>query len=747
MRLQNSTVTTTVLIGSTLIGFSASNNALAAESSAAATSETQLEEVVVTAERRVADIQKSANSVTVRTGADLQTQGRYSLVQILEDVPGVQAAPPFGSPTNGSDSAGGGVIIRGIPSGTGGGGAPASIAPAAAIYVDGVYEGIGGTYDIDRVEVLRGPQGTLYGRSATSGLVATHTANPSLDKVGGNASAEFGNYSLQHYSAAVNVPLVDNILAVRIAGQRYQRDGYLAPADDAVATTDGRIKLLFQPNENLSVLLAAALQNNHPTDAGSVSFPTPDTYKFNPSTATEGHNKTRQYWAEVNWNLGFATLTWQPTYRSYSSNSVFSLNIPGLFSLNTVTVTPLDHFHTEELRLTSNGDSKLSWLAGAYYYDNDLQSQSRTDNLTLGIMQANAALKRRTHDTGLYVQATYDLSDSWRLTGGVRYDKTGVKVVEDYTADSLPPVVVRTTKSIPDPAIGENGIRKWQNTTFKARVEHDLTPQNLLYASISTGFSPGDVALTQDTNNHPFVNELQAETLTSYEIGSKNRFLDNALQVNGSAFYYDYGAYQTVGVDLNLSTAPGPQQAIAGTLAAPAQVIGAEFETIYQLTPRDRIGFNLAYTNAYYVGKRDTLIQVGANTVTFATYFAQDKIPRVTPYSAQLTYDHSFTLPGSSKLTLHGDARYMSAHDLSNVKEIQVLHGALPFVRVGDEVVGNVNLTWASSGGNYSVTGYVRNVGGNRYKSTLNSNGNATITYSGSVFDPRTYGIVLNARF
>jgi iron complex outermembrane receptor protein len=142
-----------------------------------------LEEIVITAERRVEDVQKTAASVSVRSGEEMATQGRYSLQSIIQDVPGITGAVLDSTATSvggGTDMAGAGLTIRGIQSNVGVGGSATSTAPAAAIYVDGVYEGVGGNYDIDRVEVLRGPQGTLYGRSATSGLVAIHTRDPSL---------------------------------------------------------------------------------------------------------------------------------------------------------------------------------------------------------------------------------------------------------------------------------------------------------------------------------------------------------------------------------------------------------------------------------------------------------------------------------------------------------------------------------------------------------------------------------------
>jgi hypothetical protein len=135
--------------------------------------------------------------------------------------------------------------------------------------------------------------------------------------------------------------------------------------------------------------------------------------------------------------------------------------------------------------------------------------------------------------------------------------------------------------------------------------------------------------------------------------------------------------------------------------------------------------------------------------VTFATYFYRDEIPGVVPISANLSLDHSMVIPGGAKLTLHGDARYIGARYLSAVKEIQAPWGAEAFVHADDKVVGNISATLATSNNNYSLTTYVRNVGQNRYKSTAGAQGNSSssISYGTGLYDPRTYGVVLNARF
>jgi outer membrane receptor protein involved in Fe transport len=702
----------------------------------------QLQEVVITAERRESDVQKTATSVSVRSGSELQDQGRYTLGQILEDVPGVTggaaAAPvPGGS---GVDTAAPGVTIRGIKSNAGAIGNVTSAAAAAAVYVDGVYEGVGGGYDIDRVEILRGPQGTLYGRSATSGLLAIHTNDPKLDRLGGDGVVELGNFNLQHYTGVVNVPLVDNVLGIRVAGNRYERDGYfVAKGDGAVTSTDAKVKVLYKPNDDFSLLLGYALQNNDTHSGGTtISLSTPDTFAYTPTPLATGNNDFRQYWALLNWNLGFATLTYQPAYRTWTSDGVAYTRGPAPpQNVDSTINVPRDHFDTQELRLSSNPDSKLSWQAGAVYYDNSLSSHLVVKLVSLGITPIDALVREKTTSaTGVFAEATYPVAESWRVTAGARYDQTKVSVVEDYAS------VTGVTQTLS----GEAGTRRFNNFTYKARLEHDLTAQNLLYASVSTGFSPGDVSVSTGASGTPFVVDLRAETLTAYEIGSKNRFLDNRLQVNGAVYYYDYGAYQTAAVNINNTGATTAVGSV--TLAAPAKVLGGELETIFQLTPSDRAALNLAYTDAYFVDKNRPINAGPGTTVTFAQYFTRDEIPDVTPFTANLSYDHVFRLPADSTLTLHGAARYLSGHALINLPAIHSADGTYAFIHVGGQWVEDLSATWASASKRFSVTGYARNIGDNQYKSAAFVQDVLGVsTKLGTPYDPRTYGAVLNVHF
>lgn len=713
-----------------------------------ATSNDTLEEIVVTAERRVEDAQRTGTSISVRSGEDLLRDGKFSLSSILEDIPGVTGGAAFatgGTGGGGTDTPASGLVIRGIPSNVGAGGSTTSTAPAAAIYVDGVYNGIGGGYDIDRVEMLRGPQGTLYGRSATAGLVAIHTRNPDLSAVGGSTTVEAGNHNLQHYTAVLNLPMNDK-LGVRVAGNRYERDGFLDADAGAVRSTDGKIKVLYQPNDDFSLLVGAAVQDNVDHSGGHLIGVNPDPQQVVYADIPMGEvtNKFRQYWAELNWDVGFGTLTYQPAYRSWVQEGV--LYAYGVLGYVTEPVTtPKDHFVTHELRLSSSPDSKLIWQVGTLYYDNDLEN---TNSVYLGpidpaVLAYTDIVTKETKAFGTFAQATYPVTDTWRVTAGVRYDKTKVTATESY---QLGPFLVGPGPLPPPFTLsGDQGKRDFSNWTYKLRLEHDLTTANLLYASVSTGFSPGDVTVTAScpadvSATPPCAMELTAETLTSYEIGSKNRFLDDTLQANVSAFYSKYGSYQSAAINVN--EAAGPP--LFAPLSAPLESYGLELEMLYKFTAADLLGFNFGWTQSQYVDK----------PALFARFVAEDDVTSNSapasvapiPLSASLSYQHTFILAGDSTLSLRGEALYSGSHG-GHVNQAQKDAGQQPLVDVDSAVLGNVSATWAANK-HLTVGGYVRNVTDHRYftKVSVDTSANGYM-FQQTLNDPRTYGVVLNVSF
>ena len=198
-------------------------------------------------------------------------------------------------------------------------------------------------------------------------------------------------------------------------------------------------------------------------------------------------------------------------------------------------MTPESKFTTHELRFTSKYDSTLQWQFGGSHYDNKLSDFneliSYPPNPQPGL-NFRTSSKKSTKAYRAFGEATWSFRPDTRLTAGLRYDHTEVQTDQCYTS------ILLITQCIP--SASESGIRKFDNVTYKARLEHDLTPSNLIYAGVATGFSPGDITLGTNANRQPEVVLLDAETLTAYELGSKNRFLDNRLQLNGSVYYNNY---------------------------------------------------------------------------------------------------------------------------------------------------------------------------------------------------------------
>jgi outer membrane receptor protein involved in Fe transport len=711
-----------------------------------------LQEITVTAERRTTGVQKTAAAISVRKGDDLLQQGKTSIRQILEDVPAVVVTENQGMFIGGSDTAGNNVTIRGIKSNSAIAGTPLPTVPTTALYTDGVYEGIGGSYDVDRVEILRGPQGTLYGRSATSGVVAAYTRNPTFDGVEAEATAELGSYSLQHYTGAVNVPVSDK-LALRIAADQFSRDGYDSAEGGKIKRTSGRLKALFKPTSDLSILFGAAIEKNKTNTGGVASSLTgPDTFEYSLAPIRSGTNEFTQYWLNIDWNLGPATLTYLPAVRSWEQDAVIYQNGPGGGGLNQILKTPYDKFVTHELRLASNDKGPLKWIVGGFYYDNNVRTSNDIRWFSSSGLLNKSATEKETSNVGVFGEMTYALQDNLRLTGGLRYDYTHVRMTQDYTNNLAyacnTPIADGMSGCMPGPPdlpnaglpennltlslTGNDAARKFYNTTYKFRIEHDLSSTNLLYAMVSTGFIPGDVQVAAGAGGAPTASEYGAEKLTAYEIGSKNRFLNNQLQVNGGVFYYDYGGFRT-------SVRPDPRNPGSQILVSvPAKVVGAELETQYLLTPKDQISLGYSYTNAYF----------SKPPLEFTQYVAEKHdVPGAVPHSVNAAYRHTFQLPGDTTLDFRIDARYQSAHNLDNVSA-QLGQEGLAYVRVGDQWTGNLSGTWMSSSGNYSLTAYVRNVANKRYKTFGQLQMMQPIVVaSGTQSDPRTFGLVFTARY
>lgn len=722
-----------------------------------------LDDIVVTAERLSSSAQKTAASLSVREGRELARQGRFSVQDILYDVPGVTAPNSSVAPSlGGSDSQGGGIIIRGIAANPGGGGAgtPLSGSSTTAVYTDGVYEGIGGDYDLQRLEVLRGPQGTLYGRSATSGVVAIYTTDPTFDRVTGDMSLQFGRYSQHRVSGAVNVPLSDEF-AIRAALVREGADrGYRNGKGDAFDRTRGRIKALYQPTANFSALLGFAFDRNDghtggcrgtsPAD-GEISFDT--CFEVRPATS-----RSYQYWANLKWDLGPVTLSYLPAYRTFTQSSSQDQNGPFNVPMSQVLSTPRDTFLTQELRLSSNGDGKLSWQGGLFQYWNSAHTENANRWTQGGALLFESSTRRDIQDYGVFGEAKYAFSDRTRLTVGARYDYTRVNTRLNYTtnlnflcntpgAGPLCPTTGGDPGTPESPllvSVSENtnpsGLNKWKRVNYKVRLDHDLTPHNLLYAMVSTGFVPGDVTVSCSGPSCA-VQSYDAETLTAFEVGSKNRFFGGRLQINADAFVYRYGGMIT---EVN----PDPNNPVSNfTTTVPVNQWGVELESYLQVGPGGRLGLKYTHLDIRYGEKPAQFAsEISWNTVANA---GPPNYNFIAPNTVNISYDQTFSLKGGSKVFARLDGtwtdkfRYFNPSN-STLNSAFIGPDILNYIYMNSGVVGNFSLNWTSADERFSVGAYVHNFTDRRWtfydvRSLTPRTINATQT------EPRTFGVLLSA--
>jgi iron complex outermembrane receptor protein len=744
-----------------------------------------LEDIVVTAERRSSDVQRSAISITVATGDALVESGVTDVRHLAQAVPQITvveaqgAYPQFGIR---------GIFARASNSNTD---------PAIIMSVDGVVLNHpsathGMFYDLERVEVLKGPQGTLYGRNATGGVINAISAKPTFD-LGGFAMLEVGNYDLLQASGALNVPLSDT-LAVRASFQRVTRDGYYSDGASDDQITAGRVSVRWEPTADLSILARADyahvggrgagvtiidLNNNKvfPYGPWSSSSDNPCAYLCAPPLGggspyaaprdTFMDNNYAGATVEVNWRTPLGTLTVLPGYRQGDVSFLSAVNM--FFARQTET-------HRQwsiEARLASDGARRLSYVIGAYYMDDKVRARQNYEQLvvTNPNQTPNPALSRVTdqhyntaaRSGAIFGQLTWSVSDTLRLVGGARYTvetKAPDGIVYNYphydpdiyrtapykNCNKVVPAATPTTAiCVPGPPAnvipfpGQEPSTNWNALNWKVGLEWDVRPRSLVYANVSTGFRAGGYFFgTEFTGN-----TYDPEHVTAYVIGAKNRFLNNRLQINAELFYYEYSNQQIS----HLVQTPGAPVYIVENVGDSTSK-GAELEVQYLATENTMLNFMVQRLDTIY----GNLTYEVPSAPSTGCPFRRDAVRSVFIISCNdqramfapkwvLSGGIQQTVPLSNGGNLVGSlgGRYRSGQytDFS----------FLPVTRTGSHTVADASLTYRSPG-SWKVTAFMNNVF---------NDVTASVVYLGSlgrygpigatVTPPRTYGLRLNTTF
>lgn len=663
-----------------------------------------LEEIVVTAERREENLQKTPMNVSVISGEDIAQQGLSSLEQVLNGVPGVSVQ---------------GQVRGFVPSirGLGTDLPPGSSQGSVATEVDGVYDiraeaGRVGYYDLQRVEVLAGPQGTLYGVNSDGGVVNILSNNPVIGKYQSSAGLTVGNYNLLRGEGMLNLPVSANS-SLRVSAAAINRDGYLTNtgADDNVGQ-GGRVKYLYQPSDNFSFLLGVEISklggvgagsvpgyadgNSSPVSVNGKTYSSPWTDQSEGTTASDLNQWDRydatKYWSNIQWNVGPGTLTFTPSYKIDKDLQ----NSCGMGSSCTIQGDPIKlEQNSEELRYSSLPGTALQWSGGLYHF-----SYSEAE---AGMGPGNPPpVVYYQKSFGVFGETTYSFTDAMRLITGVR------ETHDEKHETDLP----------------ESGT--WSHFDYRAGLEYDLTPQSMEYLTVATGYRPG--GFNSDGSS------FKTEVVRDIEVGSKNRFLNDRLQLNVDAYYYNFTNYQLLDFyfsgNCNALSPPPP------TYNLSARNLGVDLGLSAAVTSSDTMSVQLAYADANFTSSQTISYNppsscpsgFNGDAIVDSYTINGSPEPRSPRLSGTASYEHRFTLGNGSSIAAKPAVHFAETqyvHPVENVYSHQPGFGTVDF-----------SLLYTAPDGKWTLSGWGHNLGNIAIKTQLNPM---------ILNEPRTYGVTLNA--
>jgi iron complex outermembrane receptor protein len=497
--------------------------------------------------------------------------------------------------------------------------------------------------------------------------------------------------------------------------------------------------LLWKPRDVLSVRLTTDYLHQGGAGGGDSSYGnarvTGDPWTCNCATNIYRNNKFFSAGGEVNWDLGFANLTYLTGYnfsRLDRSGENAATGAPNYFKGK-------DFTWSHELRLGGKtGD--LTWVAGLYRFTEDNNVDFRVflaTNSYLSFIQPEVTSK----SWAAFGQGTYAVTDRLRLTAGLRY-------TEDQKGRNGGTYLTNAAGAITSTVILNVADAKWDALNWKVGGDFDLTDSSMLYANAATGYKAGGYYDGVGANTY------EPEKITSYEAGVKNRFLDNRLQLNASAFLYDYQDFQVSAVGVIAG-----QNATVTLNADKAKVYGLEFETNLVITENDRLDATLGWLHAEYTDfvlpLGDAFANNSANATVAACYkanfaaaaprstdFSGCRMARTPEWTLNVGYQHTWNLESGAKLTGRISSHYETGKNLE-------YHGFAQN-KQGSFTKTDLNLTYASSDDRWSLQGYVRNLEDENVRTASSPNATTGLATNGNgefYAPPRTYGVRLGVTF
>lgn len=707
-----------------------------------------LEEVVVTAENRSVSAQRVPITMDLVTGKTIQKQGISDLIQLQAIAPSLNIV---------QNTIFNQINVRGVGSNNG----------AAELSDQAITVGIDGEYlnrplalntamfDLDRVEVLKGPQGTLYGRNATAGAVNIIAKKPTQNREV-DLSASYGNYNTTKLNGAVNLPL-GKIAAIRVAGILSKHDGY-RDGGDKVGRIDNanfwatRAGLSINPSKALSIYIAGELGKTDQQAPSQYGVPMANIAELKGQSpinwtttlpkdfpvATAGFMKINQsvLRAKIAYDFGGAILTYSGGIRKVDMDGYQPLNgfVPETFSFHNDL-----NYKTQSHELRLNGESaKLSWQIGGFYGN---ENQDARRGLVLPAAAGafggkvpflNYFIRDVNSNTlGVFGQATYNVNEKLGLTLGLRNttDKKTLAGGDLAAAPFGPPSIIRFFYPNVPTSASQAGMKlisgvptegSWNQTTWLLGMDYKIDANKMIFAKISTGYKAGGF------DNQGAYNP---EYLTAYEIGTKNKFANNKLRLNASAFHYDYKDQQ---VSIFISTAVGGAIQNAGV----SSVNGLEVEGEYAISKADRFKFSVNLLDAKY--KELKTVENVVNGDVRAVDLKGKSAPMAPKATITAGYSHDFKI-GEGLLTagiqtLFKSSYYTTAFNYAMDKQKSYTKT-------------DINITYTPKSGKFDMGIFAQNLEDNRIIAYSSFNGGTINIYNWIFGSPRLIGAQVNFHF
>ncbi|SDG52637.1 MULTISPECIES: TonB-dependent receptor [unclassified Duganella] len=715
------------------------------------TAQQAVQQVIVTAQKRAQTTIDVPQSMSVISGETLEKEQANSFADYVKLIPSLQLVQ--------STPGAGRLVMRGLDTG--------GVASTVAVYMDetpfgsssglvngAVLAGDFDTFDMARVEVLRGPQGALYGASSLGGLVKFITNTPETDRFlmrarVGAASVDGGGTAYRT-NLVVNTPISDT-LAFRVSGAYDRQPGYI----DSIGTAGsdrvndinksrnygGRASLMYTPNKDLSLRLTAVAQNIQ-TDAPSTVESDPNTLEMLYGRPTQSqfipqyrNVNYRVYNATLNWNLGPASLTSSTSYstqrqglREDDTTNLSGL-VEGAFGVaNELYLGQNTNLKkvTQELRLSSNQPGTFDWLAGLYYTDEDgaiLQGYTAVTPGTLtpltGLpLLADLSLKSKYREYAAFANTTIHFSPRYDLDLGARYshNKQSARQIGDG--------------ALAGGAADDSAASSEHVTTYSVAPKIKFDERHAVYLRAAKGFRPGGPNVLPPNPPPGTPTTYNSDTVMSYELGYKSLSADGMLSFDITAFHVNWKDIQLLAVVNGFGV---------NTNGVGAKANGVEFTATLRPLRNLRLSANGAYNKARLDG--DTSPLVGGRS--------GDRLPFSPKYSLGLAADYRWTVGDTMPAYAGMSVRHVAQQSGSFDNDFRTAYGRqrqVPSYNVVDAHVG-IEL------GSWTLEAYGKNLGNsNAITSTSALTANGFNMYPNGAIStgriaPRTIGLTLTKEY